>query len=84
MYQTGQGDVQIQTLDDAVAVFVQHSVRGSKTDKHDPGGILDSSKQTEEESNTEDDDNELDLDLGMPEHIVRRRNEALRRGKERR
>ena len=36
--------------------------------------LLDSSKQTEEESNTEDDDNKLDLDLGMPEHIVRRRN----------
>ena len=84
MYQTGQEDVQIQTVDDAVAIFVQNSARGSETDKHDPGGILDSSKQTEEESKTEDDDNKLDLDLGMPEHIVQRRNEALRRGKERR
>ena len=82
MYQTGQEDLQIQSIDDAVAVLVQNSARGSESDKHDLGGILDSSKQTGEESTTDHDDNNLDLDLGMPEPIVQRRNEALRRGKE--
>ena len=37
---------------------------------------------TEEESATGDDDS--DLDLGMPKHIVHRRNEAIKRWREKR
>ena len=80
--QSDQEDIQIQSIDDAVAVFVQNSARGIETEREDLGRALDSNNRTEDESATEDDKRDDDLD--MPKHIVDRRNEALKRGREKR
>ena len=72
-------DKETSNIDDAVIGFI-HNRNQVPTDNVE---IVEKTTETtiNESTTTEDID---DLDLGMPAHIVRRRNEALGRGEEKR